>query len=148
MFLGQHWFKWWLVAGSAPNHYLNLCWLIVNWTLRNKLQGNSNRNTKLFISENAFENVVCEMAAILSRGRWVNKSSPINSFYGISYKMFSLTQSWFDRSKDQSDYLSLGQEGGIIIFDIFRKWKLCILCTHGVWYWMFSCALREVSRLL
>ena len=25
-----------------------------------------------FIHENAFENVVCEMAAILSRGRWVN----------------------------------------------------------------------------
>ena len=30
--------------------------------------GNSNRNTKLFIHENAFETVVCEMAAILSGG--------------------------------------------------------------------------------
>ena len=30
--------------------------------------GNSNRNTKLFIHENAFETVVCEMAAILFRG--------------------------------------------------------------------------------
>ena len=27
---------------------------------------------KHFIPENAFENVMCEMAAILSRGRWVN----------------------------------------------------------------------------
>ena len=36
--------------------------------LTNKLQWNSNRNTKFFIQENAFENVVCEMAAILSRG--------------------------------------------------------------------------------
>ena len=26
------------------------------------------QNTKIFIHENAFENVVCEMAAILSRG--------------------------------------------------------------------------------
>ena len=33
---------------------------------------NSNQNTKLFIPENAFENVVCEMAAILSTGKRVN----------------------------------------------------------------------------
>ena len=31
-----------------------------------------NRNTKLFINENLFENVVCKMVAILSRVRWVN----------------------------------------------------------------------------
>ena len=30
---------------------------------------------KDFIHENADENVVCEMAAILSRGRWVNRTS-------------------------------------------------------------------------
>ena len=29
-------------------------------------------NTKIFIHENASENVICEMAAILFRGRWVN----------------------------------------------------------------------------
>ena len=43
---------------------------IVNWTLRNKLQWNFDKNTKLFIQENAFENIVCDMAAILSRERW------------------------------------------------------------------------------
>ena len=40
---------------------------IVNWPLRNKLQWNFNRNLNIFIQENAFENVVCEMASILSR---------------------------------------------------------------------------------
>ena len=40
-------------------------------THRNKLQWNFNQNKKLFIHENASENTVCEMAAILSRGRWV-----------------------------------------------------------------------------
>ena len=59
--------------GLSPSHYLNQCWLIVNWTLRNKLQWNSSRNTKFFIHENAFENVVCEMVAILSR--WVKKDA-------------------------------------------------------------------------
>ena len=41
--------------------------LIVNWSLRNKLQWNLNQNKKLFIQEKAFQKVVCEMAAILSR---------------------------------------------------------------------------------
>ena len=39
----------------------------LNWTLRNKLQWNLNRNFNIFIQENAFESVVCETAAILSR---------------------------------------------------------------------------------
>ena len=56
---------------SAPSHYLNQCWIIVNWTLRNKRQWNFNQNTKLFIHENASENIIFEMAAILSWGRWV-----------------------------------------------------------------------------
>ena len=40
--------------------------IIVNWTLRNNFQCNFNQNTKLFIHENAFETIVCEMLAILS----------------------------------------------------------------------------------
>ena len=61
--IGHYW--------SAPSHYLNQCWNIVNWTLGNKLQWNFNRNSNIFIQENAFERVVCEMAAILSRPQWV-----------------------------------------------------------------------------
>ena len=40
-------------------------------TLRNKLQWNINRNSYIFIQENAFENVVWKMAAIFSRPQWV-----------------------------------------------------------------------------
>ena len=68
---GHHWLRKWLVAYSAPSHYLNQWWVIVNWTLRNKLQWNFNQNIKLFIYENASENIVYEMAAILSREGWV-----------------------------------------------------------------------------
>ena len=67
----QHWFRKWLVAYSVPSHYLNQYWFIVNWTPRNKHQWSFNQNTKLFIHQNASENLACEMAAILSRGRWV-----------------------------------------------------------------------------
>ena len=48
------------------------CWNIVNSNLRNKLQWNPMRNSFIFILENAFENVVCEMASIWSRPQWVN----------------------------------------------------------------------------
>ena len=56
--------------GLSPGrrHYMNQCWLNVNWTLRNKRKWNSNQNTKLFIRENVPENVICETVAILPRG--------------------------------------------------------------------------------
>ena len=41
-------------------------------TLGNKYQWNFKQNAKLFINENAPENIVCEMAAILTRRRWVD----------------------------------------------------------------------------
>ena len=68
----QHWFRQWLVAWSAPSHYQNQCWNIVNKTLRNKLQWNLHQNSYIFIQENAFENVVWKTAAILSRPQCVN----------------------------------------------------------------------------
>ena len=57
---------------AAPRHYLNQHWLIVNWTVRNKYRCNLNQNKNIFIQENAFENIVCEMTAILSRPQYVN----------------------------------------------------------------------------
>ena len=63
-------------------HYLNQCWNIVNWTLRNKLQWNFNRNRNIFVQENALENVVCEMASFWSRPQWVKeKGISLGSHY-------------------------------------------------------------------
>ena len=47
--------------------------LIINWAARDKLQWNRNLNTRLYIRENAYEYVVCEMANILSRLLCVNQ---------------------------------------------------------------------------
>ena len=44
----HHWFRQWLVAWSAPSHYLNQCWNIVNSNLRNKLQWNLKQHTFSF----------------------------------------------------------------------------------------------------
>ena len=65
--LGKQWFRQWLVACSVPAHHLNQCWNSGNWTLGNKLQWNLNLNSYIFIQENVFEKVVCEMTDILTR---------------------------------------------------------------------------------
>ena len=59
-----------------PSHYLNQCSNIVNLTPRNKLQWNFNRNSYIFIQENAFENV-CKMVAISSQPQCVNDLNEI-----------------------------------------------------------------------
>ena len=47
-------------------------WNIINLTLRNKFQWNLNRNSHIFIQENAIEHVVWKMVAIWSRPHCVN----------------------------------------------------------------------------
>ena len=60
-----------LVPGSAPSHYLNQCWDIVNWTNFSEI------SIKIHIfSFNAFKNIVRKMAAILSQPQYVNFSGP------------------------------------------------------------------------
>ena len=48
---------------------------IVNWTLRNKFQWYLNSNSYNSIQENAIEDVICEMTAILSQPQCVKSES-------------------------------------------------------------------------
>ena len=86
------------LAGAKPlsEPMLKYCEL----DARNKLQWNFNRNSYKFIQDSPFENVVWEMATILSRPQCV-KSSHSNSFedwapvyinYGYSIFKWSLNQ--------------------------------------------------------
>ena len=84
----------------APSHYLNQCWNIVNWTHRNKLQWNLNRNIYFFIQENAFENVVWKMEAILSPPQcvkgFIDDTSTVAEAMAWCYQAMShnLNQCW------------------------------------------------------
>ena len=84
---------------TAPNHNLNQCWNIVNWTLRNNLQGNFNRNSNILIQENALENFVCEMTSILFRPQWFNSlalgrcGSDIVSVFKLNLRIYILSTS-------------------------------------------------------
>ena len=68
------WWWWWGGGwGKVSQNAAVLVVLVDNWILRNKLRWNLDQNTKLFIHKNASENIVCETAAIFSRGRWVKQ---------------------------------------------------------------------------
>ena len=76
--LDRPWSTWWLITYSTPIHFLNQCWLIVNWTTGNKLQWNLNQNITIFIQVNVFQNVVRKMSAILSRAQCAKNSTFYN----------------------------------------------------------------------
>ena len=72
--------------GLSPGRRQAIIWtnagiLLINWTLRNKLRWNFNRYANIFIQENVFESVVCEMATILSRPQCVKDWTPIDSIF-------------------------------------------------------------------
>ena len=81
----HHWLRQWPVACPAPSHYLNLWWITVNRTLGKKLKWNRNRDLHIIIQENEFQNVVREMAAILSRPQCIKHNTVTHkSFHGVS----------------------------------------------------------------
>ena len=64
--LGHHWLRSRAVSYSTPSHYLNQCWLIINWILRNNWKSNLNQNELVFCQENAFENGISKISTICS----------------------------------------------------------------------------------
>ena len=90
------------VGKSAPSHYPNQCWNIVNSNLKDKFQLNLKQNSYIFIQENAFENVICEMASILSQPQCVKvwfppaRCPPLTcvSVFRLSMTSFSFSSSF------------------------------------------------------
>ena len=56
-------------------------WNVVNWNIGYRLQWNFNMNSNIFIQENAFENVVCEIKDILSRPQCINHCLGLNKWH-------------------------------------------------------------------
>ena len=77
--LDQHCFRWWLAAWTAPSHYLNQFWYIVNWIPRNVFQQNFTWNSNIFSQENAFEQILSfkKMSNIFIQENVSAKWSPI-----------------------------------------------------------------------
>ena len=84
MKLGQHWFRKWLGAVWHLNQ---------SSSIRNIFQGNLFCNSKIFIQESAFENVVCKMLAILFRPKCVKTKSSFKteeSHHGYRLLFYSI----------------------------------------------------------
>ena len=65
---------------------------MVNWTLRNKISWNFDKNTETFFHWNAFENVACKLFAILF-GLWrVNKTFGLRLDLNVSVLPFLITK--------------------------------------------------------
>ena len=124
----HHRFRQWLVAWSAPRHYLNQCWSIVNWTLENKLQWNFNRNSNISFLENAFESVVCEIAAILSRSQCV-------------------IAMWFElKNRPRIMHTNCALLSFAVVW--YRQVNFVLPCHMGTLHWHWTLALDTASLIL
>ena len=74
--------------------FLKKCGNHVNWTLRNKVQWNLNRNSYIFIQENPFENGVWKMASILSRPQCVNQLIAAWWWHQASWQTLGHVMAW------------------------------------------------------
>ena len=100
-----HWFWWWLVTWLAPRHYLNQCWIVLNWTPSNNIQWNFKENTTIFYQENVFKNALCNMAATLL---WPPKCQiEINQFYKNPFSEKTIKENisfWIDLAFIQKSF--------------------------------------------
>ena len=55
-------------------------WLVVNWTIKSKLQWNFNRNSNIFLEENMFENDYCKIVVILFQHQCLKRHMPNTGF--------------------------------------------------------------------
>ena len=98
---------WGLVgAWSAPSHHPNQCCNKIKSKLRNKFQWNLKQNPYIFIQENAFNNVVCEMATILSRPQCVKCMDGSSRSKVMIFLAIYVWNDGYSKDKDQSVSLS------------------------------------------
>ena len=145
--------------GAKP--YLNQCWNIVNWTLRNKLQWNFNRNSYIFIQENVLQKVVCEMASILSRPQCVKMHESWETFswtsgiWGFVWKksnlsikeMLEITTPVFSKYAIWSQYKKVNNgdnEGIMRIFEISSA-AVIMPSFNSVSFFNYSLSLEVVA---
>ena len=99
--LGQHRFSKWL----ASSIYLNRFLLIANWIQKNTRIEIWIKVTIILYLEIEFENLVCEMGAIVFRPQWVEVVE--YNFYEHSWEYMTQYS-----NEDKWKYVFLQQEGG------------------------------------
>ena len=62
---------------SVSNHFMNQCLPNINFDHREEITVNLNQNMEIFVPENAFQTVVCIMAAVLLRPQCIHRAISI-----------------------------------------------------------------------
>ena len=129
-----------------PSHYLNQCWLIVNWPLRNKLRRNLFQNTEIVIEENA----------CLAPSNYLNQCLFIDAVYGISLVFeYAHTESWWRHQMETFSALLAICAGNSPIpaqrpvtrsFDVFFDLRLNKRLSKQWWGWWSETLSRPLWR--
>ena len=125
--------------GLSPHRRESIIWtnaeILMTRTPGTKLQWNLKRNWYIFIQENAFENVVCEMAAIFSQPQCVSQLAHL-SVSELNHHLFMklhddvikwkhFPRNWpFVRGIPRSpvNYPHKGQWRGALMFSLICVW--------------------------
>ena len=105
-------------AYSVPRHYLNQCWLLINWTSRNKLQWISNQNSGSFLQIN------------MSSAKWrpIYSGLPVLRSISTNLKLL-LSHKIGVRGGLQSD--SCFSNSGKYCLWNWKSWKSFCVSEHG-----------------
>ena len=94
----------------------------MNWTLKKTFQWNVNRNSDIFVRENAFENVICKLSASPCRPQCVNNRKPYKGVMGSDWTLLGLYS-----LSDKTSYrkISWSLEAARFGFKLFQSlWNL------------------------
>ena len=124
----HHWIRKWLVAWSAPSHYLNRCWSIVNCMLRNFSE------ILIQIHKLSFKKIPLKMssgkmAAILSRPQCVKPTTAGPAHYGPKRGHHCICK-WLGKHRWHKHYTNLPKIGSSLIW---RHTTVAIECTTKIW---------------
>ena len=136
-----------------PSHYLNQYWNITNWTIGNKLRWNFNRQQYVFILENAFENVVCEMATILYRGGGRFNIIQNKSLWKYRKNKASMLSNVVGEKMGQSDnlsnYMGLGWSTCCIgLTQVSERWKKCKMLFFSIRFHCQNCIIIIMTIII
>ena len=121
--------------GLLPGQRQAIIWTnVVNWTLRNKLQRTVNRNSNIFIQENAFEKIFCKMAAILSLPQCVNSSEARDGIFQLIWWIPCLLMPWPLKSPEhqQTWYWLCGTDKSTLV-------QLMAWCSQAMSHYLNQC---------
>ena len=79
---------------TAPNHYVNQCWLIINKFLRHPSEGITPRKSEETHQYNKIENYIFKIAFRSPRGQWVNLWIFKRWVFPAQIRPFSMQHYW------------------------------------------------------